>query len=36
MSMSFIPAGNQGTPNEFEAINAVQFLQMRPEKIQIL
>ena len=25
MSRSFIPAGNQGTPNEFEAINAVQF-----------
>ncbi|KAK2566265.1 Retrovirus-related Pol polyprotein from transposon 17.6 [Acropora cervicornis] len=36
MSRSFIPAGNQGTPSEFEAINAVQFLPMRPEKIQKL
>ena len=36
MSRSFIPAGNQETPNEFEAINAIQFLPMRPEKIQKL
>lgn len=28
MSGSFIPAGNQGTSNEFEVINAVQFLPM--------
>ena len=33
MSRSFLPADNQGTPNEFEVINAVQFLPMRPEKI---
>ena len=32
MSRSFIPAGNQGTSKEFEVINAVQFLPMRPEK----
>ena len=36
MSSSFLPADNQGTPNEFEVINAVQFLPMRPEKIQKL
>ena len=36
MSRSFIPVGNRGTPSEFEAINAVQFLPMRPEKIQKL
>ena len=36
MSRSFIPAGNQGTPSEFEAINAVQFLSMRTERIQKL
>lgn len=28
MSRSFIPASNQGTSNEFEVINAVQFLPM--------
>lgn len=32
MSRSFIPAGNQGTPNEFEVINAVQFLSMRQRR----
>ena len=36
MSRSFIPAGNQGTSNEFEVINADQFLQMRSNKIQKL
>ena len=36
MSRSFIPAGNQGIPNEFEVIIAVHFLPMRPEKIQKL
>ena len=36
MSRSFIPAGNEGTPNELEAINAVQFLPMRPKKMQKL
>ena len=34
MNWSFIPAGNQGIPSEFEAIDAVQFLPMQSEKIQ--
>ena len=36
MSRSFLPADHQRTPSEFEVINAVRFLPMRPEKIQKL
>ena len=36
MNRSFILGGNQGIRNELEVIDAVQFLPMRPEKIQKL